>query len=365
MKILYVTNLRLPTEKAHGAQIMKMCEAFAQSGAEVELAIPDRRSSIVEDPFEYYGIRTKFTITRLPIIDTIGWGPLGFLFESFIFGLRARKYLRKRGPDVLYGRDELVLCLMPRHSLIVWETHTGAWNFCARRISVTARLLVAISQGLKDFYVAHGVSAEKIIVEHDGTDLKTFADLESKEAARRRLSLPKEKKIVMYAGRLDGWKGSETLFSAAAMLPQDVVVAVIGGEQEQVEVLRKCYPNVAFLGYRPYRELADNLVAADLLVLPNTGRDEISVHFTSPLKLFSYMASGVPVVVSDLPSIREVVDEKSAFFFSPDDSVSLATTIKKALSDESAADKARAALQKVEAYTWTRRAENILAALKL
>ncbi len=37
MKILYIANIRLPTEKAHGIQIMKMCEAFAHAGAEVEL----------------------------------------------------------------------------------------------------------------------------------------------------------------------------------------------------------------------------------------------------------------------------------------------------------------------------------------
>ena len=42
MKLLYIANARIPSEKAHPYQILKMCEAFAQSGAEVELVVPFR-----------------------------------------------------------------------------------------------------------------------------------------------------------------------------------------------------------------------------------------------------------------------------------------------------------------------------------
>ncbi len=48
MKLLYITNFRIPTEKAHGIQIMKMCEAFATCGTDVELVAPLRKTPIAE-----------------------------------------------------------------------------------------------------------------------------------------------------------------------------------------------------------------------------------------------------------------------------------------------------------------------------
>jgi putative flippase GtrA len=163
----------------------------------------------------------------------------------------------------------------------------------------------------------------------------------------------------MYIGRLDGWKGVGTLLEASTFVPETQVV-VIGGEEAQVEALRAQYPKVQFLGYRSYGELADNQAAADVLVLPNTAKDETSVRFTSPLKLFTYMASGKPIVASDLPSLREVLDEESAYFVAPDDARELARGIKQALGDPNAETKAHHARHKVAHYTWSARARTIL-----
>ena len=64
MKLSYVADIRLPTEKAHGAQIMKTCEAFSLNGIDTELIIPWRFNRLKDDPFRYYNIRTKFKITK-------------------------------------------------------------------------------------------------------------------------------------------------------------------------------------------------------------------------------------------------------------------------------------------------------------
>src|SRR3989344_6026752 len=85
MRIAYLANIRLPTEKAHGLQIMKTCEAFVKAGHEVELIVTDRKTPITEEPFAYYGVKTKFTITRLSVPDTVHWGKVGFWWEMFNF----------------------------------------------------------------------------------------------------------------------------------------------------------------------------------------------------------------------------------------------------------------------------------------
>jgi glycosyltransferase involved in cell wall biosynthesis len=102
------------------------------------------------------------------------------------------------------------------------------------------------------------------------------------------------------------------------------------------------------------------LRAADVLVVPNTAKEDISRLYTSPMKLFEYMASGTPIVASDLPSIREIVDDSIVSFFAPDDPASLAETIGRVLYNYPEAEaKARLARERVKPYSWKRRAEAI------
>lgn len=357
MRILYIANIRFPTEKAHGVQIAKMCEAFADLGHDVELAVTDRATDITDDPFTYYGVRRNFTLTRISVPDIVSWGAIGFLIESIVFGMRAARYAKKKAPELLFGRDEIALYFASKQ--IIWETHTGAWNFFARALARRAHRIIAISQGLKDFYIERGIPADRIVVAHDGIDLEQFAHPQSKAESRARLGLPQDAKIAMYIGRLDGWKGTDTLLEASKLL-SDVLTVVIGGEPQQIESLAARYPQVRFLGYHPYTELADNQAAADVLMLPNTGKDPISAKFTSPLKLFSYMASGRPIVASDLPSIREVVDEQSALLVPADNPQALADCILRALDGGGTiAEAARACVQQ---YSWRERASVILRA---
>jgi len=70
-----IAKARLPTEKAHGYQICKMCEAFAKNGVEVLLLHPDRHqanSSLqTVNVFDYYGIAPTFNIKTLPNWDVV------------------------------------------------------------------------------------------------------------------------------------------------------------------------------------------------------------------------------------------------------------------------------------------------------
>ena len=342
----------MPTEKAHGAQIMKTCEAFARAGAEVNLIVPARKTSIKEDSFAYYGAESVFTITRVPVVDVIAFGRVGFIVESCSFAFFALLYVLFHAQDVVYSRDELPLWLLSffvRKS--VWESHTGSTNFFTARLLGKGKKCVVISRGLKEMYEKKGARA-LMHVSPDSIDLAEFEHAQPKEEARKRLALLDGKKIVMYIGRLDGWKGVSTLLEASSLLPEEFLTVVIGGEPAQVADLASKYPRVMFLGARPYRELADNQAAADILVLPNTAKDIVSARYTSPKKIISYMASGKPIVASDLPSLREVLSEKNAYFFAPDDPRALAQALKEASEDERAPRRGQQAKEDVLEYTW-------------
>src|SRR4051812_2073820 len=90
MKLLYLAAVRLPTEKAHGLQIMKTCEALAESGIEVELVLPTRRNTFPEDPFTYYRVKPVFKLTQVMVPDLINFGQMGFALSLLIFSERSR-----------------------------------------------------------------------------------------------------------------------------------------------------------------------------------------------------------------------------------------------------------------------------------
>src|SRR6185503_15318271 len=94
-------------------------------------------------------------------------------------------------------------------------------------------LLVVITKGGADFYAEKDFPKEQIHVAADAVSLEDFSHPESKDAASRRLGLP-EKKIALYIGKLETWKGAETLCMASEYVSNDTAIAIIGGEPEEI-----------------------------------------------------------------------------------------------------------------------------------
>ncbi len=370
MKIFYIENIRLPTEKAHGIQIMKMCEAFADLGHEVELLVPRRVNHITADPFAYYGVRKNFTIKRFFAPNVLFLGKLGYLLQTLCFSEVVSWYIRLKKPTIVYSREQLLLVnLIFIYKHLVWESHRGQWDLVVKTVLSRAQNVVIISRGLKDFYIQKIPRiAKKILVAPDGVDLAEFNVTLTKEECRAKLLLPVDKKIVLYAGHLYSWKGVDVLAEASKLLKENALVVFLGGTDHDVKNFKKKYgihSSHLILGQKPHKEIPFYLKAADVLVLPNSAKNEISRSYTSPLKLFEYMASGVPIVASDIPSLREVLDETTAILVKADDPEALAQGILRAFDDSPLVAIISAnAKAGVRAYTWQKRAETILNNIK-
>ncbi len=363
MKIIYIVNIRLPTEKAHGVQIMEMCSAFVASGVEVELVIPRRKNSIDEDPFSYYAIPQNFTITRLATLDLVGRFRLGFYVQAATFVFSSLWYVRKC-TDLIYSRDVILLSVLSFfRKRFVFEVHYPKWNFFAQKAIRHAEIIAPISHGLKDFYLAKGIPNENIFVAPDGVNLSRFVIVETRQECRTKLGLPKDKNIALYSGHLYARKGAQTLALAGAML-NDTLCVFVGGTEMDVTNFKEKYStqkNIMILGHRSHADIPYYLRAADVLVIPNSAKSDDARLYTSPMKLFEYMASGTPIVASDLPSLREVLNESNSMFVAPDNAQALALGIQKLIADpvlsKNISDKAN---EDVHNFTWEKRAQNIL-----
>jgi len=173
-KLFYIANVRLPTEKAHGIQIMKTCESLARQGILVELIVPRRKNTIVVDPFEYYGVEKNFTITRLWCVDFLAWKFFkwfGFWLETITFTLAVQFYLR--GQQVpRHTRDLLPALVLP--GPIFYEIHTvpERVTWLHRRAWQRVKGIVVISDGIKQALVGQGVESKKILVARDAVDVR-------------------------------------------------------------------------------------------------------------------------------------------------------------------------------------------------
>lgn len=401
MKLLYLANLRLPTEKAYGIQIAKMCEAFAAYATinsqppttsyqkiEVELVVPYRISKISDDFFEYYGVERNFKFKKIWTLDFYLPGKLdriSFYIKNLISALVLTVYALRQELDVIYSRDELViflLCFFKKN--IVFEAHRFSryktffyWCFKSRNIKI-----IVITQALKKEFTKIGFSDDSILVAPDGVDIEKFDLSISKEGARERAGLPLDKKIVMYTGHLFQWKGADVLLEVARSYQLSVPIkdrgystgvgtisyqpmfVFVGGTDYDLEKFRKKAKglnNVLILGHKSHKDIPVYLKAADVLVLPNSAKEEISRYHTSPLKLFEYMASGRPIVASALPSIAEILNDRNSILVKSDDVNDLTEGVKKALNNNLLSEElAKKAKDDVKKYNWGNRVLNIL-----
>lgn len=368
MKIAYLANIRLPTEKAHGIQVVHMCAAFAAAGNAVTLVVPRRLNMLKDDPFVFYGVPRNFSIRKIFVADFLALPflkQLGFVLESMSFIKALWWHLLFNTYDAYYTRDLAVAAGLLTRVPVFYEIHSlpERENWLHRRAWRRAKGIVVISDGLRKALIAFGVPEQKILLARDAVDMKKFYITASRDECRAKLHLPADKKIVAYTGHLYDWKGADVLARAAAELPPDTHVYVVGGTLADTEAFNRRFPsaNLHVLGWRSSSEIPLWLKAADVLVLPTSGKTAIGARYTSPMKLFEYMASGTPIVASDLPSIREVLNESQAIFVHPDDSLALAGGIAAVLHNEHAAHQiALAAQNHVREYSWENRALQII-----
>lgn len=168
-------------------------------------------------------------------------------------------------------------------------------------------------------------------------NLPRYYKPELKLDLRSHLQIDKLKKIILYQGVLVKGRGVEKIFSVLNQLPDNVFVIAGGGEFEQhyrkLSEEMKVADKVFFLGKLTQDELPKITASADIGVslIENLS---ISYYHALPNKLFEYIMAEVPVVVSNLPQMKEIVEKYDVgYSVEFDDDSEIISTLKKLTED--------------------------------
>jgi glycosyltransferase involved in cell wall biosynthesis len=387
VQILYFADTRFPIERANGVQTMATCHALASRGHDVTLVVRPAAGT-TDDPFTFYGLPPE---PRLSLQRVGGSGVPQARRARFLLSAAA---LALRAPGVVVTRDLGVAAFLlqapfARRARVVYESHGVADVVAAElpsllggtpppsraklarlarreaRVWRHARSYVTLTRVLADELTERFGPRDRVFVVPDGAPVAA----DRAQTTTRTVTDPF---VVGYAGHLYPWKGVDVLITALARVPEASAL-IVGGhpaerDRARVEALVQTLgasDRITFSGQVGPPQVAALLARASVLALPNTS-SAISERYTSPLKLFEYLAAGKAIVASDLPAIREILrDGETALLVPPGDPLALAAALDRLRADpEMAARLGAAAARLAPEYSWAKRAERLETALQ-
>jgi glycosyltransferase involved in cell wall biosynthesis len=376
MRIVCISASQVPTSTANSIQVMKASQALAQLGHTVTLIVPVFGSlpSQTRDLKSFYGLQTSFSVE---------WLSANLRFRRYDLAWQAVRRARALQADLIYT-------WLPQAGLfglldgfpIALELHgppEGRFGPILFRLLLRLpgkKRLLPITQALVDLLQQYQLQpggagkSRTIVISPNGIDLERYSDVPEPATARRGLGLP-ELPTAGYTGHLYAGRGTTLLVELARRLPQ-VQFLWVGGRDHDVQSWQKRLQtdgltNVNLTGFVENSLLPRYQAAADVLLMPyeriitgSSGGN--SASYASPMKMFEYMACQRAILTSDLPVIREVLNDNNAVLCPPEDGEAWAEALSALLDDETQRTTlARQAWLDVQPYTWLERARRALA----
>lgn len=325
-------------------------------------------------------LKQKFSTVHLPII----------MFERFFFTriisvflytLVCSICLRFKEYDYIYIRDLRILFVQAHlpgflkiKQPIIFEPHKIGSQVSSitpdeeKKALKQASIFFPISKGIKKELIrTYEISNKYIHVVPDGVNLKLFNEIRPEtNYLIHKHNIPKNNYTVVYTGSFQSWKGVETLVLSSKYISKNTTILLLGGfgkDKKRIEELvkKEKYSNIIIKGHVDQEEVIKTVKSADVAVIPNN-KTTIGSKYTSPLKLFEYMACGAPIVASNLSAMREVLKEKrNCLFFEAENHKDLAKKInillkRKVLRTTQSSHNR----MDVKTYSWDSRAKQII-----
>ena len=375
MRIECVATSRVPSTTANSIQVMKVCEALAAHGHQVKLCVPAFNEPTAWDSLaELYGLRTSFEIAWLPFRKEL---------KQYDFCLQAASDAKEWKAEVFYTWALQAAVFAQRRLLpVIMEFHDlpsgkfGPFLFKRYISKMTNTLTLCNTDALRqklELDYQFQFESEKIRIAPNGTDPEIYADLPSPLEARKHLGLP-QSMTVGYSGHFYPGRGVDLLFELAKLLPH-IHFLLVGGNEKDIEPWREYLKshdilNLTLTGFVSKIKLPSYLAAADILVMPYGKEIHISTGIStteviSPMKMFDYLASGRPIISSEIPVLHEVLHSKNTIFCPSDDIQSWAAAIDMLSSDSSLrSNMGKNGKLEAQKYAWIKRQAGVILQLE-
>ncbi len=372
MNIACISASRVPSSTANSIQVMKACQAISQLGHEVHLFLPGHHPGA--------GKRDLASVYGLNIQIPIEWLPAWTGFRHYDFAWQAIRRAQQIKADLVYVWliQAGIISQLARLPAIL-ELHgppEGKFGPALFRIFLRLRgkrrllpITRALASQLRERYGIDPDDRELVRISPNGVDLERYADLPDPASARKQLGLLANL-TVGYTGHLYAGRGMTLLTELARCFPQ-INFLWVGGSTSAVETWRKRLSaektnNIYLAGFVENSQLPIWQAAADILLMPyervisgSSGGN--SASYASPMKMFEYMASKRPIISSDLPVIREVLNHTNSILCPADDIEAWSQALGSLICEEEKRyGLAEQAWTDIQQYTWLERARKAL-----
>jgi glycosyltransferase involved in cell wall biosynthesis len=370
LRVLYAFPEPLPLPRARGVQVAHSVYSLAAEVGQLDLAYEHVDDE--PDPFAAYGLTKPANVRLVPVSRGWPW-PLHRLggHSNWLFAKRLAGTIASSLPDVVLVRHIKLACALGKRlpSLpLAYEAHEVFADTAPRHRSGRMERIEACALTASRLVLANSAATARRLRQR--YPAATPAEVLPNGVNVPVAPLPRDwsgaSREVVYAGSFFGWKGVDDLVAAAALLPGHRIT-LIGGDADGIARLRSMAPaggaELVFTGRLPHDEVQRRLATACVAVLPN--RADPDSAFTSPLKLFEYLAAGCAVVSTDLPPIHEILGDNEASWASPGDPAGLAAAIRRLTADPAQASAAAAlGFARVRNYSWQSRAQRLAGLLR-
>lgn len=351
-RLIYLSRARLHRPRANLIQTLHTAAAFARLGIDVTLYFAPHKSNKPDtELLAELGLERPLNIRFSPLLHS------GFKLWPFV--LFHRRALL--AADAVYVRSvELSHVLARLRVPHVLEIHDAQASLVRKGFlrAIVARqrqglipCLIAISHAVARVLIEAGADPSRVHVAPSGVEIEDFSGIPLPDTSA--FAHPR----VVYIGSISRSRGLEIFVQLAERGVADVTL--VGAAENDVPRLSglRCVP------YVPHREVPQWYANGDIAVMPYQA-DLGHADSISPIKLFEAMAAGRPVVVSDLPAIREVIThERNGLLVAPDDPDAWVAAVERLRGEpELALRLACAGRETVKQFSWERRAIDIAGA---
>ena len=342
-EICYLTYQSFPAETANSLQTISNIKYLVKNGVDLELIFPLREknsSESLEKIKEHYSIKEDFKVTgmkhllpfgRINIFESFLYHISHFLWSYFIVTFKIKKNDEKK----FITRSDWILYFLARKGhKVLFECHqtSKVRTIIVNKLKTYPNVkFIFLNEHLQNYYKMNEGNSKVL---HNGVDTEMFSNSITKLGNKREGLIFVGNLIRFNESRgidfiLDAFKGSKFL--------QDHKLSIIGGPDQEAHKLKvkikefNLQESITVTGRLKRSEIAEIYASSNIGILINSSSNQHSYEYTSPLKYFEYLYTGLKVIGVDFPSHRVLPRNSEINFFHENDISSFETAVKQAL----------------------------------